>query len=205
MTLRLGILGSTSGTDMQAIIEAIQKDLDAEIAVVISNKKNAHILERARKSSLNALFIDPKGKTKREYDEELNKELESKGVELILLIGYMKIMSPWFVDKWYGKAMNIHPSLLPAFGGGMDKDVHQAVLDEGCKVTGCTLHFLTEEVDSGPIIAQKCVRVAENETVDSLKEKVQKAEQEIMVQAIQWFGDGKIKLEGKKVRIKENN
>jgi phosphoribosylglycinamide formyltransferase-1 len=202
MTLKIAVLGSTSGTDMQAVIDAIEAmRLDAEIVAVISNKKDAFILERARKHGLNALFIDPKGKTKEDYDKETDAELNKSKVQLLLLIGYMKIMSGWFVKKWYGKAMNIHPSLLPAFGGGMDKDVHQAVLDSGVKVTGCTLHFVTEEVDSGPIIAQRCVPVSEGETVDTLKQKVQAAEQEIILKAIDWFKDGKIRLEGSKARM----
>ena len=201
MTLRIGILGSTSGSDMQAIIDSIEAgSLDAQITAVISNKES-FILERARKHGLNAIYIDPKNKEKEEYDKEIDAKLEENGVELLLLIGYMKIMSDWFVKKWYGKAMNIHPSLLPAFGGGMDKDVHQAVLDSGVKTTGCTLHFVTEIVDSGPIIAQKSVAIAEDETVDTLKAKVQAAEQEIIVQAIEWFKDGRISLEDDKVRI----
>lgn len=201
MTIKIGVLGSTSGTDMQAIIDAIEAGkLDAEITAVISNKQ-AFILERTRKHGLNAIYIDPKGKEKEAFDREIDAELEKNGVELLLLIGYMKIMSDWFVKKWYGKAMNIHPSLLPAFGGGMDKDVHQAVLDAGVKTTGCTLHFVTEIVDSGPIIAQKSVVISEDETVDTLKAKVQAAEQEIIIKAINWFKDGKIELEGDKVRI----
>ena len=201
MTLKIGVLGSTSGSDMQAIIDAIEaKKLDAEIVVVLSNKKS-HIIERAKKHWLEGIHIAPNKMGKEEYDRLIDAELEKRGVELLLLIGYMKIMSDWFVQKWYGKAMNIHHSLLPAFGGGMDKDVHQAVLDTGCKVTGCTLHFVTEIVDSGPIIAQKCVPVAEDETVDTLKAKVQKAEQEVIIQAIEQFRNGKIQLEGDKVKI----
>jgi len=202
MTLKIGVLGSTSGTDMQAVIDAIEAHrLDAKIVAVMSNKRDAFILERAKKHGLNALFIDPKGKTKEDYDKEIDAQLANNDVQLLLLIGYMKIMSGWFVKKWYGKAMNIHPSLLPAFGGGMDKDVHQAVLDSGVKVTGCTLHFVTEEVDSGPIIAQKAVPVADDETVDTLKAKVQAAEQEVILEAIGWFNDGRTKLEGDRVRI----
>ncbi|MCD6414098.1 MAG: phosphoribosylglycinamide formyltransferase [Candidatus Diapherotrites archaeon] len=200
--IKLGVLGSTSGTDLQAIIDATKnKKLDAEVAVVISNKENAYILERASKQGILSVFINPKGKTREEFDREVDAELEKHGVELVLLIGYMKIISGWFVKKWYGKAMNIHPSLLPAFGGAMDKDVHQAVLDFGCKVTGCTLHFVTEEVDSGPIIAQKCVPISEDETVETLKPKVQAAEQEIILKAINWFADGRIKLDDGRAKI----
>ncbi|MCD4739740.1 phosphoribosylglycinamide formyltransferase [archaeon] len=204
MTLKIGVLGSTNGTDMQAIIDAINSGkINAQIVAVISDKPNAYILQRAKQFGLNTLFIDPTGKEKEQYDQEINVELEKQGVELLLLVGYMKIMSGWFVNKWYGKAMNIHPSILPAFGGGMDKDVHQTVMDAGVKITGCTLHFVTEEVDSGPIIAQKAVEIGEKDTIDTLKAKVQLAEQEIILRAINWFKDGRIKLEGNKVRIHE--
>lgn len=200
--LRLGVLGSTRGTDLQAVIEAIESnELNAEIKIVISNKEDAGILERAKKHGIQALFLDPKEKSREEFDIELMGKLEEEGVELVLLIGYMKILSDAFVEKYWNKTMNIHPSLLPAFGGGMDKDVHQAVLDEGCKETGCTLHFITEVADTGPIILQKKVPVAENETVDSLKEKVQKAEQEIIVKGIKLFSEGKIKIEGGKTGV----
>lgn len=205
--IKLGVLGSTRGTDLQGVIEAIESGkLNAEIRIVISNKKDAYILERARKHNLNALFLDPAGKSREEFDEELMKILEKEGIDLILLIGYMKILSDNFIERFWQKTMNIHPSLLPEFAGGMDKNVHQAVLDAGKKETGCTLHFITEVADAGPIILQKRVAVDEGDDVDSLKEKVQKAEQEIIVKGIQLFAEGKLKIEGGKegkVRILE--
>ncbi len=204
MTLNIAVLASTRGTDMQAVIDAIESgELNAKIACVISNRQDAYALERAGKHGIEAIFIEPKGKTKEQYDEEIMKELEKRNVELILLIGYMKIVTRPFVEKYRNRIMNIHPSLLPAFGGGMDRDVHKEILDYGCKITGCTLHFVTEEVDAGPIILQKAVEIAEGETVDSLKEKVQKAEQEIILKAIRLFAGGKIKVEGRRVRILE--
>ena len=204
MILSIGVLGSTKGTDLQAVIGAIEaKELNAEISAVVSNKKDAYILERARKHSIAAVFIDAKGKEREEFDRQVSKELEKNRVNLILAIGYMRILSPWFVNKWKDKIMNIHPSLLPAFAGGMDKDVHAEVLKSGVKETGCTLHFVTEEVDSGPIIMQKRVKVEKNETVESLKEKVQKAEQEIIVKALKLYGQGKIKVKDGEVTIME--
>lgn len=188
---------------MQAVIDAIKfkKLKDVEISFVLSNKKDAYILERARKHNIKAIFLDPKGKEREEYDKEVDKLLQKNNVELVLLIGYMKIMPPWFVQKWLNKVMNIHPSLLPMFAGGMDKGVHEAVLEYGCKVTGCSLIFIDEGADTGPVILQKAVNIDEGETIDSLKEKVQKAEQEIIIKGIKLFRDKKLKVEGRIVHI----
>ena len=204
MFMDIGVLGSTRGTDLQSVIDAIgSKQLSSKISVVISNKEDAYILERAKKHNIEAVFIDSKGKEREEFDREVNSTLERYNVDLILLIGYMRILSPWFVNKWKNKIMNIHPSLLPAFAGGMDKDVHAKVLKSGVKETGCTLHFVAEDVDAGPIIMQKKVEIDKNETVDSLKEKVQKAEQEVIVKALKLYEAGKVKIEGGKVKISE--
>lgn len=200
--LYIGILASTKGTDMQAVIDAIKsKQLNAEISIVVSNKKSAFVLERAKSSNIKAVFIDSTGKEREEYDKEVAKELDKSKVDLVLLIGYMRLLSPWFVRIYKNKIINIHPSLLPAFAGGMDRDVHKEVLEHGCKITGCTLHFVDESVDSGPIIMQKAVEISDNETIDSLKEKVQKAEQEIILKALGFFEKGKIKIKGRKVLL----
>ncbi|MEK6869151.1 MAG: phosphoribosylglycinamide formyltransferase [Nanoarchaeota archaeon] len=202
--LNIGVLGSTKGADLQAVIDAIEaKELNARISVVVSNKEDAYILERARKHNIDAVFMDSKGKEREEFDREVSKELDKHSVDLILAIGYMKILSPWFVNKWKNRIINIHPSLLPQFAGGMNNDIHAKVLNSGAKETGCTLHFVTEEVDSGPVIMQKKVKVEKNETVESLKAKVQKAEQEIIVKALKLYGQGKIKVKNGKVTILE--
>ena len=154
--INLAVLGSTRGTDMQAVIDAIEKkQLNAEIKLVISNKQDAFILERAKNHNLNAVFLGPKGKSREEYDTELIQLIEKYKIDLILLIGYMKILSKEFVDKYKNKCLNIHPSLFPAFAGGMDRNVHEEVLKAGVKETGCTLHFITEEADKKPILLQK--------------------------------------------------
>ena len=202
--LKVGVLGSTSGTDMQAVIDEIEDGrLDAEISVVVSNKPDAYILERAKKHRLNAVCIPSKGREREEFDREVAKLLDENGVGLILLIGYMRFLSPWFVHKYENKIMNIHPSLLPAFAGGMDLDVHQAILDHGVKVTGATLHFVDEGADTGPIILQKAIYIDEDETKDTLKPKVQQAEQEIILKAIRLFADNKLRVEGRKVKIQK--
>ncbi len=199
---------------MQAIIDAIEaKELNVKISVVVSDKKDAYALERAKKHGIEAVFIDAKAedilavKDKEErreaFDRKVAAELEKHDVELILAIGYMRIIGQWLVDKFRNKIMNIHPSLLPAFAGGMDKDVHKDVLESGVKETGCTLFFIDETVDAGPVIFKKKVDVEENETVDTLKEKVQKAEQEVLIRAIKLYDGGKLKVENGKVEIVE--
>ncbi len=201
MTLSIAVLASTKGTDMQAIIDEIEAGrLDAKIACIIADRQ-CYALERAQKHGIEAVCLDPAGKSREEFDRLAVAELEKRNVQLVLLIGYMRILSPYFTGKFRNRIMNIHPSLLPAFGGGMDKDVHQSVLNYGCKITGCTLHFVTELVDAGPVIFQKAVEVEENDTSDTLKEKVQKAEQEILIKAIRLFGEGKIRVEGSRARI----
>lgn len=199
--LRLGILASTRATDMQAILNAISsKKLNAVISVVISNKKDSYALERAKSHKIKAVFIESKG-NREEYDKEVAKVLDHNNIDLILLIGYMRILSPWFVKKYKNKIMNIHPSLLPKYPGGMDLDVHAEVLKNKEKITGCTLHFVDESVDGGPIIMQKEVKIEQNETPDSLKAKVQRAEQEIIVKAIDLYEKGMIKVKGSEVLI----
>lgn len=167
----------------------------------MSNKKDAYILERARKHGVETIFLDGKGKEREEYDKEVDKLLIGKKIDLVVLIGYMKLMSDWFVDKWRNKVMNIHPSLLPAFAGGMDMNVHQEVLNKGCKVTGATLMFIDEGADTGPIILQKSVDIENDETADTLKEKVQILEGELIVKGIELFRDGKIKVDGNIVSV----
>ena len=200
--LRLAILSSTRATDMEAVAGAINsKKLNAVISVVICNKADAYALERAKNHNIKAVFIDSKDKEREAYDKEISKVLEQNKVDLILLIGYMRILSPRFVKRYKNRIMNIHPSLLPAYAGGMDRDVHEEVLKNKEKVTGATLHFVDEGTDTGPIILQKEVKISANETVDSLKEKVQKAEQDIIIRAIGLYEKGKIKVKNNKVLI----
>jgi len=201
--LRIAVLGSTRGTDLQAIIDSIKSgELYAEIVCVISDRRNAYILERARMNGIEAIFIDPKGLSREEYDKIIVGELEKRGpIDLVLLIGYMRILSKFFVDRFRWRILNIHPSLLPAFSGGMDLEVHKAILDYGVKVTGCTLHFVDEGVDTGPILIQKVVEVSDDDTPLTLKAKVQEKEQEALIEAIKIFQERIIRIEGRRVKI----
>ena len=182
---RLGILGSRRGANLVALMTAIrQRQLTAEIAVVISDKSDAMILQRASDYQLNAEFVDPNNMTRVEYDEKISILFTSYAADLIVLVGYMRILSNEFVAKWRHKMINIHPSLLPAFAGGMDQAVHQAVLDSGIKETGCTVHYVTEELDAGPILLQKKCIVLPHDTVDTLKARVQELEGVALIEVI---------------------
>ena len=176
-TIRVAVLGSTRGSSLQAVIEAIEaQELNAEIVGVISNRKKSGILERARNHDLPDYFISAKDKERAEFDREITQLLKELNAELILCIGYMRFLSTEFVQLWFGKVANVHPSLLPKHPGLMDLDVHQAVLDAQDEETGCTVHLIDEGVDSGPILIQKRIPVETGDTAESLKAKVQPLE-----------------------------
>ena len=184
--IRLGVLGSTNGTDLLPILAAIKDGrLDASVELVVSNNKKALILEKARKHSVDSFFVDHKNKSRVSFDKEISERLKEKGVDLILLIGFMRILSDVFVSEWNGKIINVHPSLLPKYAGGMNEDGHKQGLRSGDKETGCTVHLVTAQVDEGPALVQKKCSVLGGDTVDSLKEKVQKLEGEALIEVIQ--------------------
>ena len=184
--IKLGVLGSTKGTDLQAIIDSIEKkELIAKIAVVISNKEGSYILERAKRNNIPFFFLSHKGKNRKEFDQEITTVLKESGVDLILLIGFMRILSIEFCQTWRDRLLNVHPSLLPKYAGGVDVNIHEEVLRNGEKETGCTIHFVTEDVDKGPILIQKKCNVDDNDTVETLKAKVQALEGEAFIESIQ--------------------
>ena len=183
---KLGVLGSTSGTDLQAILDAIASgELNAEVSVVLSNRKNAYILERADNHHVSLVFVSHKGKTREKFDSEMTAVLKEHNVDLVLLIGFMRILSTGFCQKWRNRLLNVHPSLLPKYACGMDTNVHKEVLKNGETETGCTIHFVTDEVDGGPILIQKKCAVDSDDTVASLKTKVQTLEGKAFIEAIQ--------------------
>jgi formyltetrahydrofolate-dependent phosphoribosylglycinamide formyltransferase len=186
--IRLGVLGSTKGTDLQFIIDSINtKKLNAVVSIVISNKSNSYILKRAKNHNLPHVFIDHKGKSRKRFDSEITSALKEHNVNLILLIGFMRILSSKFCNDWSGKILNVHPSLLPEYAGGMDNNVHEEVLKNNEKETGCTIHLVTDEVDRGPIVIQKVCAVDPDDTIESLKSKVQNLEGAAFLEAIPLF------------------
>ena len=190
--IRLGVLGSTKGTDLAAIQAAINnKSLAAEVSVVISNRENAYILTRAKNHNVPSLFISHKNKSREEFDKNVTTILKQYNVELVLLIGFMRILSAEFCQAWRDRVLNVHPSLLPKYAGGMDMNVHEEVLKNGDHETGCTIHFVTETVDGGPVLVQKRCTVETNETVETLKLKVQALEGGAFIEAIQLIQNNK--------------
>jgi len=198
--LKIAVLGSTKGTDLQAIIDAIEsKEIDVSVEVVISNHKDAYILERAKKHGIKAAFVDPSGKTREEYDQEILKVLQKYTPNLILCIGYFKIITSVLLNAYPNKIINVHPSLLPKYGGKMNLDVYEEVLKNKDKDTGCTVHFVNEQIDAGPIIMQKKVKVDKGDTVETLRAKVQEQEGKAFIEVLKMFDAGKIELNNGKV------
>jgi phosphoribosylglycinamide formyltransferase-1 len=182
---------------MQGILDAIAaKSLNVELVVVLADKQDAAILDRARGAGVRAVWLDTKGasgeKLSREvYDARVTAVLEEAGAELVLMIGYMRIVSDAFVAHWRGRMLNVHPSLLPAYGGAMNRSVHEAVLAAGERETGCTIHQVTEVVDGGEIVLQKRCAVLPDDTIETLKDRVQALEQQAFVEVLaQWRRNG---------------
>lgn len=184
--LRVGVLGSTRGTALQGVLNALAANELPNVALnlVISDKPNATILDRAGNAGIDTLYLDPQGLDRPIYDEEITQAFEEAGTDLILMIGYMRIVSSNFIEQWRGRLLNVHPSLLPAFGGLMNRHVHEAVLHSGAAETGCTIHQVTEDVDAGPIVLQLRCPVLEDDTVESLKDRVQALEQQAFVEVL---------------------
>jgi phosphoribosylglycinamide formyltransferase 1 len=201
--MRIGVLASGRGSNLQAIIDAIEEGtLNAILAVVISNKAEAPALERARRHGAPAVFLDPRATADREaYDRVILEQLRRHDVELVALAGYMKIVTAVLIEAYANRMMNIHPSLLPAFPGlGAQKQA----LDWGVKVSGCTVHFVTDEVDAGPIIRQAALPILEEDTEETLAARILVEEHRIYPQALQLFAEKRLTVEGRKVRIREN-
>jgi phosphoribosylglycinamide formyltransferase-1 len=199
--IKIGVLVSGRGSNLQAIIDNIESSrLSAEVAVVISDQAKAYSLERARKHNIPAFHISPKGyKGNREaYDALLVEKLQKHDVALVCLAGFMRIISPALIKAFPNRIMNIHPALLPSFPG---LHVQKAALEHGAKFSGCTVHFADEGMDTGPIIVQAVVPVLDNDTEDSLSERILKQEHKIYSRAIQLYAEGRLKIEGRRVVV----
>ena len=199
--MRLGILISGRGSNFEAIANSIaRRRLDAEIAIVISNRASAPGLDIARDRGIPLRVIPSAGLEREAYDKLLIEELRTHEVDLVCLAGFMRLLSTNVIRAFPNRVLNIHPSLLPAFAG---LDAQRQALEYGVRITGCTVHFVDEFLDAGPIIIQAAVPVLENDTVDSLSARILAQEHLIYPKAIGYIADGRITLEGRRVRIRE--
>jgi len=199
--LQLGVLISGSGSNLQSIIDHIEKgSLNAVIKIVISNKPDAFGITRAKKHGIPVTVVKNENfKDKKDYDLELVKILKDNDVDLVILAGFMRIMTPAFLRAFPGKVINIHPALLPSFPGTHGQ---KQAFDYGVKFSGCTVHLVDEGVDTGPIIIQSVVPVLDDDTEETLAARILKEEHKIYPQAIKYFSEGKIEIKGRKVHIK---
>jgi phosphoribosylglycinamide formyltransferase 1 len=200
--MRLGILISGRGSNFEAIANSIaRRKLDAEIAIVISNRSNAAGIELARERGIPLRVIASAGVDRETYDKLLIEELRTHEVDLVCLAGFMRLLSADFIRAFPNRVLNIHPSLLPAFSG---LDAQRQALEYGVRITGCTVHFVDEFLDSGPIIIQSAVPVLDADTVESLSARILLQEHVIYSKAIRYIVDGKVTIEGRRVMIRED-
>lgn len=198
--MKIGILISGRGSNMSAIIEAVQRRLipDSVVSVVISDKTSAEGLIKARERGIETLVITKKGRTREEHDAEIINELKKRGVELVCLAGYMRLLSKDFVRAFLNKIINIHPSLLPSFKG---LDAQKQAIDYGVKISGCTVHFVDEDLDHGAIISQKAVEVSDDDTAESLAAKILEHEHALYVEAIKKIAEENYETVGRRVKF----
>lgn len=202
MKLKVAVLISGSGTNLQALIDACgNTDYPAEIVLVVSNKSDAYGLARARNAGINVKVINHKDYVSREeFDKAMHAALIASGAEFICMAGFMRLLSEWFVEQWYNRAINIHPSLLPSFKG---VEAQKQALAAGVKIAGCTVHFIRNEMDSGPIIVQAAVPVSPGDTIEKLGDRILQEEHKCYARALRLIASGKVTVNGEVAEVSE--
>jgi phosphoribosylglycinamide formyltransferase-1 len=197
---KIGVVVSGRGSNLQSIIDHIAEGkLNVEIAVVVSDHKEAFALERAAKAGIPTAVVERKGcKDKAEFEDKIDAALREAGAEAVVLAGFMRILTGHFISRWEHKIINIHPALLPSFKG---LDAQGQAVDYGVKVAGCTVHFVDEGTDTGPIILQKVVPVLDDDTEETLAARILKEEHKALPEAIRLWADGKLTIKGRKVYV----
>ncbi len=199
----VAVLASGRGSDFQALVDAADRgEVDLKISLLVCNVPGAPVIERAKKHRVPHLIIDHRNRAREDFESELHTVLVGHGIGLVVLAGFMRVLSPWFVSRWRDRIVNIHPALLPSFPGA---HAHRDVLDHGVKVTGLTIHYVDEDVDHGPIIFQWPVRVLDNDTEETLSRRVLVEEHRWYPRIIQAILDGKVRRIGRRVIIEGEN
>ncbi len=198
---RVGVLISGRGSNLQALIDAAREGrLGGEVGVVVSNLGAAKGLERARAAAIPAFVSDHRGRSREEHDQTVAQVLEHHRVDLVCLAGYMRILSAWFLRRFDGRVLNVHPSLLPAFPG---LEAQRQAWEHGVRVTGATVHIVDEGLDQGPIVLQEAVPVLAGDTADTLAARILEAEHRIYPQAVRILLEGRYRIEGRRVILEE--
>ena len=200
MSKKIGVVVSGRGSNLQSIIDHIAEGkLNVEIAVVVSDHREAFALERAAKAGIPTAVVERKGcKDKAEFEDKIDAALREAGAEVVVLAGFMRILTGHFISRWENKIINIHPALLPSFKG---VDAQGQAVDYGVKIAGCTVHFVDEGTDTGPIILQKAVPVFDDDTEETLAARILVEEHKALPEAIQLWADGKLTIKGRKVFV----
>jgi phosphoribosylglycinamide formyltransferase-1 len=202
-SIRVGVLASGGGTDLQSIIDSSEKKMiNASVAIVISDNQDAYALKRAGKHNITAVFLNPKNIDRDSYDEQLDDVCIKYNLDLLIGAGYMRILSPYFIKKWYKKLINIHPALLPSFKG---INGQEQAFNYGVKLVGCTTHFMDSQVDHGPIILQAALKVLSGDTKESLQQRILEIEHQILPRTVQLFAEKRLQINGRKVTIKKGD
>lgn len=202
---RIGVLvsGHSGGTNFQAILNAIECDeLHARVSLLVATNETHGAVARARMANIQTLILPPADLSREHFDEKVADAFYEAGVSVVALAGYLRFVTPVLLEAFPGRILNVHPSLLPAFGGqGMyGNRVHRAVLEHGCRVSGCTVHLVDERYDTGPILEQACVSVEDDDTPDSLAKRVQREEHRLYAQCLELVCHNKVTIEGRRVR-----
>jgi phosphoribosylglycinamide formyltransferase-1 len=201
--MNIAVFVSGNGTNLQALIDAEKKNelASAKIVLVVSDNPEAFALERAKKAGIKTFVLEKKSfKLREDFDKKIIEKLHEEKVGLVVLAGFMRLLSDHFVDEYYNRTLNIHPALLPSFKGTHGiKDA----FEYGVKVTGVTVHFVNKELDAGPVILQEGVRIEENDTLETLEKKIHRVEHKLYPEAVRLFVHGRLKVEGGKVKVKK--
>ncbi len=196
---KIGVLASGRGTDFQSIVDAVERgDLEVDIAVMICNNKDALVIERAKKHGIPWLYIDHRDKSREEFEREVVRALRERGVELVVFAGFMRIVTSYLIREFRNRIINIHPSLLPSFPG---THAQKDAVDWGVRVSGCTIHFVDESVDGGPIIFQRAVPVRPEDTPEALANRILEEEHRVLPFVIRLISEGRVRVDGRKVFI----
>ncbi len=196
--VNIAVFVSGNGTNLQSIIDAAKRGyINSAIALVVSDNKKALALKMAEKAGLEILALNPEEfKSREDFDRTIVKDLKKRDIRLVALAGYMRLLTPYFIREYRNRILNVHPALLPAFKG---RNGVKDALDYGAKITGPTVHFVTEDIDAGPIVAQAPVLIKDNDTEASLRKRIHKEEHKIYTKAIKDFTEGRLKIAGRKV------